>query len=65
MQSALVEIQAAGCRFLVAGRVGAGGEFRTLADVDIPAGFAEMFADLPEARFRSDLSSSALRDTRS
>jgi hypothetical protein len=24
-----------------------------------------MFADLPEARFRSDLSSSALRDTRS
>ena len=64
MQSALVEIQAAGCRFLVAGRVGAGGEFRTLADVDIPAGFAEMFADLPEARFRSDLSSSALRDTR-
>lgn len=62
MRAALAEIQAAGCRFLVAGRVGAGGEFRTLASVGIPAEFVEMFADLSEARFRSDLSSSALRD---
>ena len=62
MQAALAEIKAAGCRFLVAGRVGDGGQFRTMAEVGIPVAFAEMFADLPEARFRSDLSSSALRD---
>ncbi len=62
MRAALAEIKAAACRFLVAGRVAAGGEFRTLADVDIPVELAEMFADLPEARFRSDLSSSALRN---
>jgi len=65
MQAALAEIKAAGCRFLVAGRVGDDGEFRALVDVDIPVEFTEMFADLPEARFRSDLSSSALRDARS
>ena len=65
MRTALAEIKAAGCRFLVAGRVAANGEFRTLADVGLPAGFAGMFAGLPEARFRSDLSSSKIRDAQS
>jgi hypothetical protein len=60
MLTALAEILAAGCRFLVAGRQYDGG-FRTLADVPIPQGFAHLFQSIPEARFRADISSTALR----
>ena len=42
MLMALAEMMAGGARFLVAGRAD-GGVFRTLADVDVPAGFAPMF----------------------
>ena len=45
----------------VAGRA-EGGIFRTLADVDVPAGFTPMFTAIPEADFRRDLSSTELRD---
>ena len=57
---ALEEIRAAGCRFLVAGRI-EGGEFRTLEDMAIPRGFADLFQAIPESAFRADLSSTELR----
>ena len=60
MREALSEIQAAGCRFLVAGR-GHEGAFRTLDDVEVPREFAELFAAIPESRFRVDMSSTELR----
>ena len=62
MLTALAEIWAAGCRFLVAGRE-EDGIFRTLADVPVPAGFHTIFQDIPEALFRADVSSTALRSS--
>ena len=61
MLRALAEMWACGTRFLVAGRLD-GDVFRTLADVPIPAGFAPMFAEIPEAMFRRDISSTELRE---
>ena len=60
MMLALAEMMTEGTRFLVAGRAD-GGMFRTLADVDIPAGFAPMFSEIPEGEFRQDISSTELR----
>lgn len=60
MLTALAEIWAAGCRFLVAGRED-GGSFRTLADVPVPQGFHPLFQEIPESLFRADVSSTALR----
>ena len=64
MLLALARMREQGCRFLVAGRVdgGAGGAFRTLADVALPDGFEGMFGAIPEAAFRSDVSSTQLRE---
>ena len=61
MLTALAEMWALGCRFAVAGRVDAGGAFRTLADVAIPDGFRPLFCEIPEGAFRADLSSTGLR----
>ena len=60
MLAALEDIRAVGCRFLVAGRLQEG-VFRTLADVPIPQGYADLFEAIPETRFRADISSSELR----
>jgi nicotinamide mononucleotide (NMN) deamidase PncC len=60
MISALEDIRRAGCGFLVAGRE-RDGIFKTLDDVEVPAGFADMFTAIPESSFRYDLSSSELR----
>ena len=62
MLTALAEMWGSGCRFAVAGRVNDAGVFRTLADVGIPAGFLPLFSDIPETAFRSDVSSTAIRD---
>jgi hypothetical protein len=35
--------------------------FHTLADVDIPNGLADLFREIPESRFRADVSSTELR----
>lgn len=59
--AALSAIRSHGCRFLVAGRVDHAGHFRTLAELAIPPSFADLFIALPEAMFRSDLSSTAIR----
>ena len=60
MHQALEELRAAGCRFLVAGRLDQR-VFKTLDQVDVPAKFAGMFQDIPESRFRADVSSTELR----
>jgi nicotinic acid mononucleotide adenylyltransferase len=60
MAAALAEIQAAGCRFLVAGRHYAG-TYRAPHDVTIPAPLRSMFDFIPEGEFRVDVSSTELR----
>ena len=61
MLTALAEMWALGCRFVVAGRVDAAGAFRTLDDIAIPDGFRPLFIPIPEGQFRADVSSTALR----
>ena len=63
MTSALEHLEAAQCRFLVAGRQSQKGEtrFLTLQDIDIPNAHRDLFEALPEEVFRRDISSSALR----
>ena len=61
MLTALAEIWAAGCRFLVAGRAG-GDVFHTLEEVAIPQGFRPLFQSIPESAFRADVSSTELRE---
>jgi hypothetical protein len=60
MLAALAALRDAGCRFLVAGRL-IEERFHTLADLPIPAAFAPLFAPIPEANFRADVSSTELR----
>jgi hypothetical protein len=61
MYRALEAIQAAGCRFLVAGRADEAGAFRTLEDIDVPEPFRGMLEGIPEKMFRMDTSSTKLR----
>lgn len=60
MLIALERMRQNDCRFLVAGRAD-GTAFRTLSDVAIPDGFEPMFAAIPETAFRSDISSTQIR----
>ena len=60
MVESLALIRAHGGRFLVAGRL-QDGQFRTLADVDVPEGFADLFSPIPPELFRADISSTELR----
>ena len=61
MLMALEGMRQRGCRFLVAGRAD-GDAFRTLSDVQIPGGLARIFSAIPESEFRSDISSTQIRD---
>ena len=61
MLTALAEMWAAGCRFAVAGRTDNAGNFQTLANVNLPAGFHPLFTNIPETNFRADVSSTELR----
>ena len=63
MHAALATTQAAGCRFLVAGRRWQG-RFRTASDLSIPAAFADLFDELPEDDFRLDTSSTEVRESK-
>lgn len=62
MLTALAEIWALGCRFLVAGRQNQGA-FRTLDEVPVPRGFQPLFEAIPEEKFRADISSTELRES--
>lgn len=59
IQQALAELQTAGCRFLVAGRLQKDGSFGAANELDVPTGFEELFRPIPD--FRVDLSSTELR----
>ncbi len=61
MAEALGRIRALGCRFLVAGRVGAEGPFVGLEDVNMPPEHRDLFRAIPEAAFRVDLSATEIR----
>ena len=56
---ALDAIRAAGCRFLVGGRVDAAGRFVEAGGITVPAGYRDLFLGLSEREFRVDVSSTA------
>jgi Cytidylyltransferase-like len=61
MLMALEEIANSGASFLVAVRIDAAGRIRALNDIPVPRRFADLFTEIPEHRFRLDLSSSEIR----
>jgi hypothetical protein len=61
MRDALMELADLGCHFLVAGREH-DGRFQTLREAGIPEELAPLFSEIPESRFRVDLSSSEIRE---
>jgi len=64
MYEALDEIAASGGSFLVAVRVDAAGRLRRLGDIPVPRRYADLFIEIPEHRFRLDISSSEIRGRR-
>ena len=60
MLLAFEEMRSLGCGFLVAGRADSE-RFHTLSDVDLPDDVRDMFQNIPESTFRSDVSSTDLR----
>ena len=61
MHTALEEIANSGGRFLVAVRLNAAGRVRALNDIPVPRRYADLFTEIPEHRFRFDISSSEIR----
>jgi hypothetical protein len=51
----------AGSSFLVAVRIDAAGRVRALNDLPVPRRYADLFTEIPEHRFRFDISSSEIR----
>jgi hypothetical protein len=64
MHAALEEIGNSGGSFLVAGRIDAAGHLRALNDIPMPPRYSDLFTEIPEHRFRSDVSSTELRARR-
>jgi hypothetical protein len=61
MHIALEEIANSGGSFLVAVRRDAAGRMRALNDIPVPRRYADLFTEIPEHRFRFDISSSEIR----
>jgi hypothetical protein len=61
MLQALEEIASSGASFLVAVRIDAAGRLRALGDIPVPRRYVDLFAEIPEHRFRLDTSSSEIR----
>jgi hypothetical protein len=61
MHMALQEIANSGSSFLVAVRLDAAGRVRALNDIPVPRRYADLFTEIPEHRFRCDISSSEIR----
>jgi nicotinic acid mononucleotide adenylyltransferase len=61
MHAALEEIASSGASFLVAVRIDASGRVRALGDIPILRRYADLFTEIPEHRFRRDISSSEIR----
>jgi len=64
MHVALGEIANSGGSFLVAVRIDAAGRVRGLKDILVPRRYADLFTEIPEHRFRLDISSSEIRARR-
>jgi nicotinic acid mononucleotide adenylyltransferase len=64
MDVALEEIANSGSSFLVAVRIDAVGRVRALNDIPVPRRYADLFTEIPEHRFRFDISSSEIRARR-
>jgi hypothetical protein len=64
MHAALEEIADSGGRFLVAARRDAAGRMHALNDIPVPRRYADLFTEIPEHRFRVDISSSEIRARR-
>jgi hypothetical protein len=62
-RSALDQIAARGCRFLVFGRA-MGSAFVTLGDLDLPKPLSDICQQVPEGRFREDICSTEIRRLR-
>lgn len=64
VENSLDLIHENGCRFIVAGRVDDHNQFRGLHDIEfeVPQRFRNMFTELDESEFRSDLSSTEIRN---
>ena len=61
MHAALEEIGNTGNSFLVAVRIDAAGRIRALDDIPVPRRFVDLFTEIPQHRFRLDISSSDIR----
>jgi hypothetical protein len=61
MHVALEEIANSGSSFLVAVRIDAVGRVRALNDIPVPRRYVDLFTEIPEHRFRVDISSSEIR----
>lgn len=61
MEQALATLRDHRCRFLVAGRVDASGQFLALDDLAIPPAHRDLFTAIPADLFRMDVSSTQLR----
>ena len=61
MHRALEEMANSGTSFLVAVRIDAAARVRVLSDILVPRRYADLFSEIPEHRFRFDLSSSEIR----
>ncbi len=59
-EAAIDCLASAGCRFLVFGRLD-DGQFCTLDDLALPPALASLCREVPESRFRDDISSTELR----
>lgn len=59
-EAAIARIAKNGCRFLVFGRL-VDTDFRSLADLDLPASLRQLCDEIPSAEFREDISSTNLR----
>src|SRR5205823_8508604 len=61
MHMALEEIANSGGSFLVAVRIDAAGRVCALKDIPVPPRYSDLFTEIPEHRFRFDISSSEIR----
>lgn len=61
MHAALEEIGRSGASFLVAVRIDAAGNLRTLGNIAVPGRYDGLLTEIPEHRFRLDTSSSDIR----
>jgi len=59
-EAAIARIAKNGCRFLVFGRL-VDTDFRSLADLELPASLRQLCDEIPSAEFREDISSTNLR----